>query len=66
MGHEIFHSAYPGNRDTEMSLRNGGYIHGYGRGNAERRAKFTLTPLINNLRNPDAVTFALGFDGGQN
>jgi hypothetical protein len=66
LGHEIFHAAYPGNRDTRIILRKGGeVIYGYGRKSAERRAIMTATPLVNNLKNPDAVTFSLGFPGGK-
>jgi hypothetical protein len=65
IGHEIFHSTHPGNRDTIIQPARGGQIGGYGRANAERRAKLTSEPLANNLRNPDAITFALGFPGGR-
>jgi hypothetical protein len=65
VAHEAFHMISPGNRDTEIQLRNGEYIGGYGRDNAIKRAKLKINALASNLNNPDAVTFSLGFDGGR-
>jgi len=60
VAHEGFHHG-TGLKDIGQQTNNGDYIGPYGYQNAIRRADYYHNPL-EAMRNPDAVTYALGFE----